>query len=105
MTSAGHRPDVPGTVRHEAEGALLFLGVVQPEHGIQPLEQATEFNDVLGLDGLAVESDEQPPEPSDLVFDLSVGTAHRRRRVRPAQGSANSTGPWAGSWHVTSARA
>ena len=41
-----------GPVRHEAEGALFLLCVVQPEHGVQPVEQAPEFDDVLGLHGL-----------------------------------------------------
>src|SRR5665647_2867189 len=51
---------VPGPVRHETEGPLFFLCVVQPEHGIQPVEQAPELDDVLGLGGLAVESCEKP---------------------------------------------
>ena len=50
---------VPGPAWHEAEGAFFLLGVVQPQYGIEPVEQAPELDDVLGLGGVAVESHEK----------------------------------------------
>ena len=62
-----------GPVRHEAEGALLLLRVVQPEHGAQPIEQAPEFDDVLGLHGLvSIVTDagyRRPPGPERTMPD------------------------------------
>src|SRR5664279_5529333 len=40
---------VRGCVGDEAERALFFLRVVQPEHGVQPVKQPAEFDDVLGF--------------------------------------------------------
>ena len=67
----GSRLTVRGSVRHEAEGALLLLRVVQPEHGIQPVEQSPELDDVLGLGGLGVESPEKAPQPLNLWIALN----------------------------------
>ena len=75
--------------RYEAEGAFFLLRVVQSEHGVEPVEQASEFDDVLGLDGLVVEAGEKPAEAAHLVLDLGVRAAHRRGRVRAAECSGD----------------
>ena len=49
-----------GSVGHETERALFLLRVVQPEHGVQPVEQPAELDRVLGLDGVAVQCLQQP---------------------------------------------
>jgi hypothetical protein len=80
---------VAGPVRYEAEGALLLLCVVQSEHGVEPVEQASQFDDVFGLDGLVVEVGEKSLQAADLVLDLGVRAAHGRRRVRAAEYSCD----------------
>ena len=50
---------VRGSVGDEAERAFFFLRVVQPENGVQPVEQAAEFDDVLGFGAVRVEPVEQ----------------------------------------------
>ena len=46
---------VRGAVRHQAEGALFLLRIVQPEHGVKPVKEAAELNDILGLSRLVIE--------------------------------------------------
>jgi len=74
-----------GGVGNETERALFFLGVVQPEDGVEPVEQAAEFDRILGLDGVLVQCLQKPVESGDLVLDLRVGPAHRGRGVGAAQ--------------------
>ena len=85
----GACPDVRDPLRHKTEGTLLFLGVVQPEHGIQSVEQAPKLDDILGLGGLTIDSHQKPPQLADLVLDLRMRPAHCRRRVCASEGSAH----------------
>ena len=62
---------------------------MEPEHGIKPVEQSPELDDVLRLSGLDAQSGKKPSQPQDLVFDLRVRATQRRRRVRPAERPAH----------------
>ena len=62
---------------------------MQPDHGVQAVEQAPELDDVLALHGLVVEAHQQAPQPADLVLDLGVRAAHRGRRVGPTERSGH----------------
>jgi len=50
---------VRGSIGDEAERSFFFLRVVQPENGVQPVEQSAEFDDVLGFGAVRVEPVEQ----------------------------------------------
>ena len=54
---------VGGTVWHQAEGAFLLLGVVQPKYRIEAVEQSPELDNVLWLGGLDVEPGQEPSQP------------------------------------------
>lgn len=54
------------------------MGVVQAQHAIQPVEQAAQLDDVVGLHRLVMQLFQQPLQPADLLFDLRRGAAQRR---------------------------
>ena len=56
-------PVMPGAglgVWHEAECSFFFLGVVQAEHCVEPVEESPKFDDVFGLDGVVAQVCEEP---------------------------------------------
>ena len=48
---------------HKAERALFFLGVVQAQDRVEPVQQSPELDDVLRLDRVVVDVAEEPPQP------------------------------------------
>ena len=80
---------MPAPFGTRLKAPLLLLCVVQSEHGVEPVEQASQFDDVFGLDGLVVEIGEKSLQAAHLVLDLGVRAAHGRRRVRAAEYSCD----------------
>ena len=74
---------------NKAACGFVLLGVVEAKHGVQPVKQATQFDDVFGLGALVGQAGEQLPEQADLVFDLGVGAAESGGGVRAAQHPRN----------------
>jgi len=58
---------------------------VQLEDGVQAVEQAAEVGGVGFIGSAGPDLLDEPTEPGDLVGDLGVGPAHRRRRVNAAE--------------------
>ena len=73
----------------EAERVFVFLGVMEPHDGVEAVEQAAELDDVLGLDAVVVEVAEQSLQPSDLVFDLGVGSGEGGGGCGSTQGAGD----------------
>src|SRR6516225_6162229 len=73
----------------QREVVLLFLGGMQPEGGVQPVEQGSKISDIVlvGLTGPDVV--DELPKPPDLVGDLGVGPAHGGGGVATAEKSVH----------------
>jgi hypothetical protein len=54
---------------------------VQFQHGVEPIEEAAQLDDVDLVGEAAVDLVEEPSKPTDLVGDLRVASAHRAGRV------------------------
>jgi hypothetical protein len=60
----------------EGEVALVFLGEVEDEHGVEPVEGAAELEEVLVVRGLGVDLVEEGADALRQVGDLGVAAAH-----------------------------
>ena len=61
----------------ERQIVLILLDGVQPEDGVQPVEQGAQIGEVHLVGWSATDVGEQLAEPPDLMGDLGVRTAHR----------------------------
>src|SRR5690606_19365962 len=73
-----------GWRREQAEGVLLFLGVVQARDRVQTVERSSELGDVGGL-RLVAETVAHAAQTAHLVFDLGVAAAERADRIGSAE--------------------
>ena len=69
----------------ERQVALVFLGGVQPEDGMEPVEQAVQVGEVRLVGRARADVVEKLAETPDLVGDLGVSAAHRGGDVAAAE--------------------
>lgn len=91
MGRAGTRDLIRGFLprrSEQAEGVLLFLGVVEPHDRVQAVEAGTEVGEFVGF-GFLADVVEAASEAVYLVLDLGVGAAEGACRVGPAKGAGD----------------
>ena len=71
----------------EGEVALVFLGEVELQDGVETVEEAPEVFDVVGVGTGGVDVVQHGAEAANEVGDLDVSSAHGRGRVFAAEDS------------------
>ena len=81
----------------ERQVALVLLGEVEAEDGVEPVEDSAHLHEVVLVGTFGGQLIEEPTEATDLVADLDMAAAHRPGRVGAAEGARRPPGYSAGS--------